>query len=247
MHNQALMTKSIRYGLRAVLTYDEHPEHPMQPENRNALITFHRHQHLSSRPHPTDPLDFLRELLEPHHPEIGRLSEDEWNGMNSRDILQRFSYPGPIHALILHDGGSRGCRIRMPHDDHSGGGRQIGWAYREPGRTGNQTQDRTGEKDVDNGRDSAWEREDQRLTENIARLEQYLNGLVFRMHLEDNYRRTYCLPDIYSKPELDQKAGRITANHGYPEPEELDEALQELIEDPEDLQLALEARWKKQA
>ncbi len=219
---QPLMTKNIRYGLRAVLAKDPGSEHPIQEDDEIAVATFGIHQHLSSREHPSDTLDFLRELLHPHHPGTRHVAQQKWRELGYQEILRSFPYPGSILPIILYDEGSQGCRFKTSHQGPSGG-THIGWAYCPSG-----------------------EDDEKRVLQAVRKLEMHLNEQVYQVYLEENYQRTQGVGDLYNwKAGQDQQGEKtLTMEPGYPEPEFLDSVLREMDLDPDDLQAALASKWE---
>ena len=237
MMMQPLMTRSIRYGLRAVMTYDQHPDNPLSHDGSIRLAAFNDHHRLSRPETCQDPREFLRELLAPHNPEAGKIPEPEWGEMSTREMLRRFPYPGVILPITIYKGGPGCTMVRTEGQEKMPwGGTHIGWAYMPP------------EHFPDGGAPEARNLVQLRMSE----LERYLNGEVFRVYLEEDYqRRQPVVGDIYNYEEkTDPSTGEIstTARYGYPAVGILEEALAELLAElgltPREIQDAA-GEWRK--
>ena len=237
MMQRPLMTKSIRYGLRAVMTYGRGADNPLEGHELVKFAASHSHSHLSNHEISRNPRDFLQELLGPHNPGLERLPREEWENLSSKEILERSPYPGIILAVNLHDHGANGARLSL-ESDRPCGGEHIGWAYtprdtHPPGAT-----------PPDSAAAAAAR---SRIRQTMSELEQFLNGQAFKISLEENYQVSpVIVGELYNHvTQADPETGLSTAiaQPGYPDENVLNEALTDLELSQEDLEQAGRHEW----
>ena len=237
MSNPRLMTKRIRHGLRAYLTYDTSPEDPRGYDNTTCIATWHRRYAIGDLQPRANPHEFLLDLLGEYHPELENMDQDQENRFldtDLKDILERHPYPGYIRPLFMYEHGDTVLStgpFSCPWD--SG---WLGWVYITP--------EKVREHQI---RDP--EQAERIIQEEIKLTQAYGNGEVYTVEVEDDYQVVEAIGSIYHLEETGlpgQGPAVVLPAPGYPSPGELDELLRDSqYLQPTDLALALAGEWQE--
>ena len=224
-HCQTIMSKTIRPGLQALLTHEDNPVHPRTDGDTISVIhSWHPRIDISDHRRPITPTELLDDLAwKTHQHKPGRpLPGDQATGKQLRRYVHD-NYPGVLkdlhiytHSAVLLSTSS------FPLEPDAA---QRGYVHITPETMLAHGLDRLGAE--------------QAIQQEIRTLQDYLNGAVYSISLENDGETLDSISGIYANSTDDPALG-IWQTQDLPSEEQLDQILSS-ITSPEDGQPPLSA------